>query len=127
MIASTSKKDVFKIGIVLYTLGYAILTSSNNVWVLCLFAIIATLGELIYSPIQNARRFLMIPNDQRSTYATFNMVSNNGAQILARFGLILGAFLAPWMMSIYVAAVVLIGFILLYYALFMNPNIDESS
>ncbi|MBF7017508.1 MFS transporter [Staphylococcus durrellii] len=125
MIASTSKKDVFKIGIVLYTLGYAIMTSSNNVWVLCLFAVIATLGELIYSPIQNARRFLMIPNDQRSTYATFNMVSNNGAQILARFGLILGAFLAPWMMSIYVAAVVLIGFILLYYALFMNPNIND--
>lgn len=127
MIASTSKKDVFKIGIVLYTLGYAILTSANNVWVLCLFAVIATLGELIYSPIQNARRFLMIPNDQRSTYATFNMVSNNGAQVLARFGLILGAFLAPCVMSVYVAAVVFIGFILLYYALFMNPNIDESS
>lgn len=125
MIEGTSKKNAFKIGIILYTLGYAILTYSDSIWVLCVFAVIATLGELIYSPIQNARRFLMIPNDQRSTYATFNMVSNNGAQILARFGLILGAFLAPWMMSIYVAVVVLIGFVLLYYALFMNPKITD--
>lgn len=124
LIAQTSKKTVFIIGIVLYTIGYSVLTSASAFWILCLFAIIATLGELIYSPIQNAQRFLMIPDDKRSTYSTFGMVSYYGANVLSRFGLILGAFLLPWMMSVYVAAVVLIGFALLYYALFFNPNIE---
>jgi len=123
LIAQTSKRAVFIIGILLYTLGYSVLTSASSFWVLCVFAIISTLGELIYSPIQNAQRFLMIPSDKRSTYSTFGMVSYYGANVLARFGLILGVFLLPWMMSIYVATVVLIGFVLLYYALFFNPNI----
>lgn len=126
LITGTSKKYIFVLGILLYTVGYSLITASNSFLLLCIFAVIATLGELIYSPIQNAQRFLMIPNDQRSTYATFSMVSFFGANILSRFGLILGAFLLPWMMSIYVASVVLIGFVLLYYALFFNPNIDSN-
>ena len=67
----------------------------------------------------------MIPEDKRSTYSTFAMVSFYGGNILARLGLIIGAFILPWMMSIYVAVIVLLGFILLYYALFCNPNIDN--
>ncbi|PHK49862.1 MFS transporter [Staphylococcus edaphicus] len=122
MVASTSKKIAFMIGIVLYTLGYSIMTSATSFWVLCLFSIIATLGELIYSPIQNAQRFLMIPEDKRSTYNTFGMISFYGGNILARFGLIIGSLILPWMMSVYVGVTVLIGFALLYYALFHNPQ-----
>lgn len=125
IVAATSTRIAFMIGIVLYTLGYSVLTSATSFWILCLFSILATLGELIYSPIQNAQRFLMIPEDKRSTYSTFAMVSFYGGNILARLGLIIGAFILPWMMSIYVAVIVLLGFILLYYALFCNPNIDN--
>ncbi|MEJ7170089.1 MFS transporter, partial [Staphylococcus epidermidis] len=89
-------KIVFMIGIVLYTVGYSVLMSASEFWILCLFSIIATLGELIYSPIQNAQRFLMIPEDKRSTYNTFGMISFYGGNILARLGLIIGAFILPW-------------------------------
>lgn len=75
IVAATSTRIAFMIGIVLYTLGYSVLTSATSFWILCLFSILATLGELIYSPIQNAQRFLMIPEDKRSTYSTFAMVS----------------------------------------------------
>ncbi|MDT3997572.1 MFS transporter, partial [Staphylococcus saprophyticus] len=124
IVDNTSKKIAFMIGIVLYTVGYSVLMSASEFWILCLFSIIATLGELIYSPIQNAQRFLMIPEDKRSTYNTFGMISFYGGNILARLGLIIGAFILPWMMSVYVAVIVLLGFILLYYALFHNPNIE---
>ncbi|RIM98999.1 MFS transporter, partial [Staphylococcus shinii] len=118
VVESTSKRIAFVLGIILYTVGYSVLTSASSFWILCLFSMIATLGELIYSPIQNAQRFLMIPDDKRSTYNTFGMVSFYGGNLLARSGLIIGAFVLPWMMSVYVAIVVLIGFVLLYYALF---------
>ncbi|AID43225.1 MFS transporter [Staphylococcus xylosus] len=124
IVESTSKRIAFILGIILYTIGYSVLTSASSFWILCLFSIIATLGELIYSPIQNAQRFLMIPDDKRSTYNTFGMISFYGGNLLARSGLIIGAFVLPWMMSVYVAIVVLIGFVLLYYALFCNPNIE---
>lgn len=29
-----------------------------------------------------------------------------------------------WMMSVYVGVIVLLGFLLLYYALFYNPHLD---
>lgn len=108
----------------MYTGGYIILTSANSFWVLCCFAIVATLGELIYSPIQNEQRFKMIPKSQRSTYATFSMISFYGANVLSRLGLIIGVVLLPWMMSVYVGVIVLLGFVLLYYALFYNPHLD---
>src|SRR5699024_2475641 len=112
-------------GFVLSTLGYSVLTSATSFWILCLFSILATLGELIYSPIQNAQRFLMIPEDKRSLYSTLANVSFYGGKMFARRGRIIGAFILPWMMSVYVAVIVLLGFILLYYALFCNPNIDN--
>ncbi|PTI41443.1 MFS transporter [Staphylococcus succinus] len=124
LISYTSKKVFFLYGVALYTGGYIILTSANSFWVLCCFAIVATLGELIYSPIQNEQRFRMIPKNQRSTYATFNMVSFYGANVLSRLGLIMGVVLLPWMMSVYVGVSVLLGFVLLYYALFYNPHLD---
>src|SRR5699024_11234369 len=46
LIAQTSKRAVFIIGILLYTLGYSVLTSASSFWVLCVFAIISTLGEI---------------------------------------------------------------------------------
>ncbi|SCS53827.1 MFS transporter [Staphylococcus caeli] len=127
IVDATSKRIAFIIGIILYTLGYSILMSATSFWILCLFSMVATIGELIYSPIQNAQRFLMIPDDKRSTYNTFGMISFYGGNILARFGLIIGAFILPWMMSVYVAVIVLLGFALLYYALFRNPNIEVNS
>ena len=127
IVGATSKRIAFIIGIILYTLGYSILMSATSFWILCLFSMVATIGELIYSPIQNAQRFLMIPDDKRSTYNTFGMISFYGGNILARFGLIIGAFILPWMMSVYVAVIVLLGFALLYYALFRNPNIEVNS
>ena len=123
LISYTSKKVFFLYGVVLYTGGYIILTSANSFWVLCCFAIVATLGELIYSPIQNEQRFKMIPKSQRSTYATFSMISFYGANVLSQLGLIIGVVLLPWMMSVYVGVIVLLGFVLLYYALFYNPHV----
>ncbi|WP_251519398.1 MULTISPECIES: MFS transporter [Staphylococcus] len=125
LIQHHSKRLAFLIGGVLYTVGYGILTSATSFWLLCLVTIIATIGELIYSPIQNAQRFLMIPNDQRSTYATVGMVSFYGSKALARFSLILGTIFAPWMMSLYIVVTVIIGFALLFYAIFYNTKLKR--
>lgn len=115
-----SKRGIFIAGIILYTAGYAWLTSSNDLLWILVFAFIATLGELVYSPIYNAERFKMTPEDQRGVYASVSGLSIRSANILARFGLILGAFLTPWMMSVFTGGVLLIGFIFMYIVLFQK-------
>ncbi len=119
------KGRAFIVGILLYAVGYGVLTMSNSFWVLCLVMVIATIGELIYSPIHNAQRFLMIPADKRGTYSAMETICFFGSEILARFGLILGSILLSWQMSIYVVILILLGGALMYIALFKNPHIPS--
>ena len=119
------KGRAFIVGILLYAVGYGVLTMSNSFWMLCLVMVIATIGELIYSPIHNAQRFLMIPADKRGTYSAMETICFFGSEILARFGLILGSILLSWQMSIYVVILILLGGALMYIALFKNPHIPS--
>jgi len=113
-----SKRKGILIGLLIYGLGYAVVTSANTWYVLILFNLIATIGELIYSPIRNAEQANMIPDDKRGSYSAFSNLSFSGADLIARSTIILGAFLIPTMMSVYMGALVMIGTALVYTGLF---------
>ncbi len=113
-----SKQKGILIGLLIYGLGYAVVTSANTWYVLILFNLIATIGELIYSPIRNAEQANMIPDDKRGSYSAFSNLSFSGADLIARSTIILGAFLIPTMMSVYMGALVMIGTVLVYTGLF---------
>ncbi|MGG4548191.1 MFS transporter [Rossellomorea marisflavi] len=113
-----SKQKGLLIGLLIYGLGYAVVTSANTWYVLILFNLIATIGELIYSPIRNAEQANMIPADKRGSYSGFSNLSFSGADLIARSTIILGAFLIPTMMSVYMGALVMIGTALVYAGLF---------
>ncbi|VXB43267.1 Permease [Bacillus sp. 349Y] len=113
-----SKQKGILIGLLIYGLGYAVVTSANTWYVLILFNLIATIGELIYSPIRNAEQANMIPEDKRGSYSAFSNLSFSGADLIARSTIILGAFLIPTMMSVYMGTLVMIGTALVYTGLF---------
>lgn len=54
--------------------------------------IIATIGEMVYSPILEENRFKMVPSHKRGTYSAVHALGFNLAELLARFGIILGVF-----------------------------------
>ncbi len=113
-----SKRKGIVIGLLIYGIGYTVVTSANTWYVLILFNLIATIGELIYSPIRNAEQANMIPADKRGSYSAFSNLSFSGADLIARSTIILGAFLIPTMMSVYMGALVMIGTALVYTGLF---------
>ncbi|MDR4935599.1 MFS transporter [Rossellomorea marisflavi] len=117
-----SKRRGILIGLLIYGLGYAVVTSANTWYVLILFNLIATIGELIYSPIRNAEQANMIPDDKRGSYSAFSNLSFSGADLIARSTIILGAFLIPTMMSVYMGALVMIGTALVYTGLFATKT-----
>ncbi|MBW3112442.1 MULTISPECIES: MDR family MFS transporter [Bacillaceae] len=113
-----NKKHALLIGLILYGIGYATVTSANTWYLLIAFNLIATMGELIYSPIRNAEQANMIPSDKRGSYSAFSNLSFSGADLVARSTIIIGAFLMPTMMSVYIGFIVMIGTVLVYTGLF---------
>ncbi|MBD7944631.1 MFS transporter [Psychrobacillus sp. Sa2BUA9] len=113
-----SNRHVLLIGLAFYSLGYITITSANTWYILLLFNFIATVGELIYSPVRNAEQANMIPADKRGSYSAFSNFSFSGAELIARSTIIIGAYLVPTMMSVYIGIILMIGIGLLYAGLF---------
>jgi MFS transporter, DHA1 family, multidrug resistance protein B len=113
------KKKMMLAGLILYSIGYTVITSANVWYALLLFNLIATIGELIYSPIANAEKANMMPDDKRGSYSAFSGISFNGADLIARSTIIIGAFLVPSMMSVYIGIILMMGTLLLYGGLFI--------
>ncbi|MCM3585577.1 MFS transporter [Mesobacillus maritimus] len=120
------KKKMLLVGLIFYGIGYTVLTSANIWYVLILFNFIGTIGELMYSPIANAEKANMMPEDKRGSYSAFSGTSFSGADLLARTTIILGAFLAPSMMSVYIGIILLIGTFLLYGGLFVFQRENQN-
>lgn len=120
-----NKKNVLLFGLLLYGIGYVTVTSANTWYILVLFNIIATLGELIYSPIRNTEEANMMPANKRGSYSAFSNLSFSGADLVARSTIIIGAYLVPTMMSVYIGMILMAGIVLLYAGLFMSKNVSN--
>jgi len=110
------------IGLIIYGIGYVTITSANSWYMLVIFGFIATIGELIYSPIKNAELANMMPTDKRGSYSAFSNLSFSGADLIARSTIIIGAFLIPTMMSVYIGIILMIGISLIYSGLFVKNS-----
>lgn len=118
-----SKQKVILVGLILYGVGYIAMTSANTWYILILFSLIATLGELTYSPVRNTEMANMMPEDKRGSYSAFSNLSFSGADLIARSTIIIGAFLIPTMMSVYMGIVLMIGTFLVYTGLFVRDSV----
>ncbi|MBL7564567.1 MDR family MFS transporter [Staphylococcus saccharolyticus] len=118
-------KKALLIGIIFYVVGYSNLTYLNHFALLIIFMIIATIGEMVYSPILEENRFKMVPSHKRGTYSAVHALGFNLAELLARFGIILGVFLTSTEMGIYMFVLLLLGGMSLYIAVsrFNNANL----
>ena len=113
-ILKMNNEKALLIGLILYVIGYSGITYLNELSLLIIFMIIATFGEMIYSPIFGEQRYKEIPADKRGTYSAVNALSFHFANLLARFGIILGVFLNSVGMTIYMFVLLMVGSFLLY-------------
>ena len=118
IVARSSLKKIMIIGLSIYGVGYTILVSANVWWLIVAAILLATLGELIYAPIKNAEELDLIPPDKRGAYGAFSNLGFNGADLLSKGGIILGAYLNPLAMSAVMAVIVSSGACLMLYSLF---------
>ncbi len=119
-----SSRKTLIAGLALYLIGYMTVTSANSMTVLLTFIFIATIGELLYSPTLNAEKANMMPEDKRGAYSAFAGTSHAGADLISRSTIILGAVLAPFMMSVYIGLIVFLGLVLAYSGLYMKEVVE---
>ncbi len=112
-------------------IGYGVLAISNQWLVLMFFITIATIGELIYSPIRQVLQVELIPRDKRASYLALGSFSIQGASILASLGITIGTFLQSMTMSLIIVLIGGLGMLLSYFAVYSNAkqveNIKESA
>lgn len=124
---SFTNKQTLLMGLIVYGIGYSFLTSANSFPILILLGAIATLGELLYSPVFQTEQANCIPEDQRGSYLAFSSLSFNGASLLSNSALILGAYLLPWQMSIWIACIIILGIFIMYHGLYHYKKREQTT
>lgn len=115
-----SNKQALLGGLLLYMIGYAVITSANSMTLLLGFMLIATFGELLYSPVLNTEKANMMPEDRRGAYSAFAGTSFAGADFLSRSTILIGSLLTPFMMSVYIGLLVSFGCFLVYSGIYVK-------
>ncbi|HDE0551345.1 TPA: MFS transporter [Staphylococcus aureus] len=105
-------------GLLFYIVGYSGITYLNQFSLLILFMMIATIGEIVYSPIFEEQRFKIIPEDKRGTYSAFHVLGIHMSETLARLGIVLGVFLTSLQMGLCMFILLVMGALLLVIGVF---------
>ncbi len=99
-VSKLNESKAYLNSIIIFTIGYVAISYFNNIWLLFIFMIVATIGELMRVPIQSDYMASIPSDEKRSSYmAVYGMVFN-GSMMLASFFVTLGAYLNKELMSL---------------------------
>ncbi|WP_026695160.1 MDR family MFS transporter [Peribacillus kribbensis] len=106
-------KTTLIISCFLFTIGYGVLSYSTDIWVLVLFMVILTIGEVFRVPVEQSYTASIPPENARSAYMAVKGLNYNLAMLIASLTVTLGSFVPPLFMTVLITSAGLIG-ILIY-------------
>lgn len=108
-------QNAIYISIATYSIGYMIVMFSNNIYILIIFMILASIGEMIYAPKYTSLRVSLIPKERRGSYSSVSALSSQFSSLLSRLTLVLYAFTTPISISLVLFILSIIGFLLMIF------------
>jgi DHA1 family multidrug resistance protein B-like MFS transporter len=108
-----SDQNVWFVGLILYSVGYIVVSYSDHAWVLIGFMFIASIGELMYIPIHNSYLAELPPENLRSSYLAVSDFVTRGSLLIAYLSIMVSEYLAPLFMSILFIMIAVVGLSLL--------------
>lgn len=111
-------------GLAFYTIGYTVNFFANEWWILIMFMVVASIGELMYAPITNSKMIDLIPSTKRGAYNSFYSLSSTGAELIARLTILFYPLTSPLVISLFYFVFLILGSILVYRSLFFNAKLD---
>ena len=94
-------KDRFVLifGLLLYTIGFGIISYISAPWILMIAMFFATIGELIHIPVKQTFVANIVPDNARSSYMAVYSLTSLFASITAGIFIIIGAFIPPLLVT----------------------------
>lgn len=99
MLKKFKDKYVLIFGLILYTIGFAVISYSSTPWILLIAMFFATIGELIHIPVKQTFVANMVPDDERSSYMAVYGLTSLFASIIAGVFIIIGVFMEPLLVT----------------------------
>ncbi|TMU87501.1 MFS transporter [Bacillus sp. BHET2] len=104
-----------------FSLGYATLAYSTNLFILFAMMAILTIGEVFRVPVEQSYMAAIPPDDARSSYMAFNGLKFNLSMLIASVTVSLGAILPSNIMAL---MILLIGFVGTLILKIITPELD---
>jgi MFS transporter, DHA1 family, multidrug resistance protein B len=117
-------KTVLVASCLLFSIGYGIIAYANNIWILFVFMVLLTVGEVFRVPVEQSFMAVIPPDDARSVYMAVNGLKYNLSMLIASLTVTLGSYLPSLMMAILITAVGLAG-TFIYYAIIPGLEIRK--
>lgn len=108
-----SEKEAFSIGLLLYIVGFGVIATSLNPWILFIMMLILTIGEVMFVPIlQSYMGDLTVPS-LRSSYIAVSKLANRGSVLIPTGTVFLVSISSPLMFTLLVWVTGILGVVLL--------------
>lgn len=104
----------FMVGIVAYSIGYAMLLLTDNFNLLVLLAVLFSIGEMLYYPIKQVILAEIVPKESQTKYMAFHQIITHASRIIGTFGLTLFSFINIYFVSIIIFMLGILGGIMIY-------------
>ncbi|MRH43500.1 MFS transporter [Aquibacillus halophilus] len=115
-------RPMLVISCLLFTIGYAVISYSNSIWLLLIMMIILTIGEVFRVPVEQSYMAAIPPDDARSAYMAFNGLKFNLGMLIASITITISSYLSSIVMSIIITVIGLLG-TWIYFVI--TPELDE--
>lgn len=87
------EKNILYMGIILYSIGFSLISFLNIPALLIASMLIVVIGELLYVPIKQSLLAEVVPEENRGSYMAINGLTSKGATILGSMAVTLGSFI----------------------------------
>lgn len=115
-------KSVLVSSCLLFTIGYGVISYSNNVWILLIMMALLTVGEVFRIPVEQSYMASIPPKDSRSSYMAVMGLKFNLSLLIASLTVTLSSYVSSLIMAILILIIGLSG-TLIY--VFITPSLDK--
>ncbi|WP_409298873.1 MFS transporter [Peribacillus sp. SCS-26] len=107
---------------IIFVAGYAVISYSNNIWLLFGAMLAATAAEIVRVPVQQNYMASLPPEHARSSYMAVSGLTFNLAMLICSLTVTISSFLSSFAITIFITAMGIFGTLL--YAL-ICPELDQ--
>jgi Arabinose efflux permease len=93
----------------LFSVGYGVLSYTNNIWLLIVFMIVLTFGEVFRVPVEQSYAAAIPPAESRSAYMAINGLKYNLALLIASLTITISTYLPNLATSFFITGIGLSG------------------